>query len=118
MVPNWPQPLSKDWTWGRTGGVWAQSPDRVFVLQTGEIPLPLPGHPPNSGLWGPGVPTKTAVDYPGTRHTNQFLVVDRNGKLIEAWDQWHELWVHPHSIKMRPASTSANSGPGAPHRAN
>lgn len=38
VAKNWPQPLHEDWTWGRTGGVWAESPDRVFVLQTGEIP--------------------------------------------------------------------------------
>jgi hypothetical protein len=102
VVKNWPQPLSKEWTWGRTGGVWAESPDRVFIVQTGEIPLPLPKHPANTGLWGPGIPTYTAVDHPGTRHTNQFLVFGRDGKLIESLEQWKDLWVHPHSIKMNP----------------
>src|SRR5258706_209180 len=36
VVPNWPQQIHKDWTWGRTGGIWAESPDRVYVLQLGE----------------------------------------------------------------------------------
>jgi sugar lactone lactonase YvrE len=102
VAKDWPLPLSKDFTWGRTGGVWAESPDRVFVIQTGEIPVPLPKHPPNSGLWGPGIPTYTAVDFPATRHTNQFFAVDRNGKLLESFEQWHDLWVHPHSVKMNP----------------
>jgi len=25
VVPNWPQPLSTDWTWGKTDGIWAES---------------------------------------------------------------------------------------------
>lgn len=102
VVKNWPQPLSKEWTWGRTGGVWADSADRVFVLQTGEIPLPVPKRLPNSGLWGAGIPTYSAVDYPGTRHTNQFLVFNREGALVGSQEQWKDLWVHPHSIKMNP----------------
>src|SRR5262245_20314576 len=38
VVPNWPQPFSKDLTWGRTSSIFAESPDRVFVLQSGMIP--------------------------------------------------------------------------------
>ena len=36
--PNWPQPMSPDLTWGRTGAVFAESPDRVFVMQSGLVP--------------------------------------------------------------------------------
>ena len=36
--PNWPQPISPDLTWGRTGAVFAESPDRVFVMQSGLVP--------------------------------------------------------------------------------
>ena len=38
VVPNWPQPLHPDWTWGRTPGVWAESPNKVYVLQSAELP--------------------------------------------------------------------------------
>src|SRR5688572_30973831 len=50
VVP-WPRPLpdtdlSHDgWTWGSGAGVWAESPDKVWVMQRGEISLP-PGAEP------------------------------------------------------------------------
>jgi sugar lactone lactonase YvrE len=44
IVADWPKPLSQlpghdEWTWGSMQSVFAQSPDRVFVLQRGELPL-------------------------------------------------------------------------------
>src|SRR5262245_169428 len=38
VVPNWPRPISKELTWGRTANVFAESPDRVFVIQSGMVP--------------------------------------------------------------------------------
>jgi hypothetical protein len=43
VVPDWPKPLSKlpgheKWTWGAVESVFAESPNRVFILQRGEIP--------------------------------------------------------------------------------
>src|SRR5439155_20741063 len=43
IVPNWPKPLSalpghEKWTWGAGQSVFAESPNRVFVLQRGELP--------------------------------------------------------------------------------
>ena len=43
VVPNWPKPLSnlpghENWTWGAVQGVFAESPNRVFMLQRGELP--------------------------------------------------------------------------------
>ena len=42
-VLGWPKPLSmlpghEGWTWGSSQGIFAESPDRVFVLQRGELP--------------------------------------------------------------------------------
>jgi sugar lactone lactonase YvrE len=44
VVADWPKPLAQlpghdGWTWGATQSVFAESPDRVFVLQRGELPL-------------------------------------------------------------------------------
>ena len=53
VVP-WPKPLpdtdlSHDgWTWGSGAGVWAESPDKVWVMQRGDISLP-PGAAVESG---------------------------------------------------------------------
>src|SRR5688572_30400706 len=46
VVENWPKPLpdtrhSHDgWTWGSFGGVYAESPDRIWIAMRGELPLP------------------------------------------------------------------------------
>ena len=43
---SWPKPLpdtrhSHDgWTWGSFGGVYAESPDRIWLAMRGELPLP------------------------------------------------------------------------------
>src|SRR5216117_107166 len=42
-VANWPKPLSalpghEKWTWGAGQSVFAESPNRVFILQRGELP--------------------------------------------------------------------------------
>ena len=61
VVEDWPKPLpdtdlSHDgWTWGSGAGVWAESPDKVWVSQRGEIraaawrhamDLPVSAHSP------------------------------------------------------------------------
>src|SRR2546423_556118 len=43
VVADWPKPLSdlpghEKWTWGAVESVFAESPNRVFVIQRGEIP--------------------------------------------------------------------------------
>ena len=42
VVRDWPKPLSQlpgheQWTWGATEAVFAESADRVFVIQLGEL---------------------------------------------------------------------------------
>ena len=52
-VENWPQPLPdgpdgvthEGWTWGSVGAVYAETPDRIWIAQRGELPLP-PGATP------------------------------------------------------------------------
>jgi hypothetical protein len=41
--PDWPQPLSElpghaGWSWGAVQGIFAESPDRIFIIQRGELP--------------------------------------------------------------------------------
>src|SRR6476646_5859761 len=48
LVENWPQPLQDGpdgvkhdgWTWGSVGAVYAETPDRIWIAQRGELPLP------------------------------------------------------------------------------
>ena len=52
-VPNWPQPLPDGpdgvkhdgWTWGSVGAVYAETPDRIWIAQRGELPLPAGAKP-------------------------------------------------------------------------
>src|SRR5688500_4390141 len=44
VAANWPKPLSQlpgheKWTWGAVQGIFAESPNRVFILMRGELPL-------------------------------------------------------------------------------
>ncbi|HLF11726.1 MAG TPA: hypothetical protein VJA26_10975, partial [Gammaproteobacteria bacterium] len=44
VVAGWPKPLAslpghEGWTWGAGQSVFAESPNRVFVLQRGELPV-------------------------------------------------------------------------------
>jgi hypothetical protein len=53
LVENWPQPLEdgpdglkhEGWTWGSVGAVYAESPDRIWIAQRGELPLPAGAKP-------------------------------------------------------------------------
>src|ERR1700722_689320 len=43
-VADWPKPLSQlpghdNWTWGAVEGIFAETPNRVFIVQRGEEPL-------------------------------------------------------------------------------
>ena len=43
VVAGWPKPMSalpghENWTWGSVQGVFAESPNRVFMVQRGELP--------------------------------------------------------------------------------
>src|SRR5215216_1860522 len=48
LVENWPQPLPdgadgvkhEGWTWGSVGAVYAETPDRIWIAQRGELPRP------------------------------------------------------------------------------
>jgi hypothetical protein len=60
VVEKWPKPLSQlrgheKWTWGAVQGIFAESPNRVFVLMRGELPeLERPTEVPYPGV-GPSI---------------------------------------------------------------
>jgi peptidylamidoglycolate lyase len=113
VVPDWPKPLHADYTWGRTASVWAVSPDRVFVFQSGE--LPTLERPIGAG----GVPIRPAasegLDLDGCncavslaetgregRWERILMIFDRNGDLIDSWERHNHLFVRPHMVKTNP----------------
>jgi hypothetical protein len=120
-VANWPQPLPdgpdglqhEGWTWGSVGAVFAETPDRIWIAQRGELPLP-----PNAKPFTPYAmlqPPRRATgedDRDGTRgwqrrNHHSVIVVDRGGRLVDHWPHAEALFDHkggrgPHKIKMSP----------------
>jgi hypothetical protein len=125
--PNWPKPLStlfpeeKGWTWGAVQGVFAQNPDRIFVVMRGELPdltnakkayveletaFGLKAHVevPGRGMYGRNAsvgpyasPGEASDDYLGVdekdyRWKHIITVYDSKGDVKEAWSQWDSLF--------------------------
>ncbi len=129
-VPNWPQPLPDGpdgvkhdgWTWGSVGAVYAESPDRIWIAQRGELPLPTGAAPwtpyallnpsrgnatgNDDGLGATCQPVATKRGWE-RRYHHVIFVVDRAGKMVQEWPQHDKLFEAPcgrgpHKIKMSP----------------
>ena len=99
--PNWPKPLPnhEGWTWGRTAGVWAESADRIFVFQSGE----LPWIHPDKRIGRDGIPTRAAAyAAKDNRKEHVLMIFDRQGNLIDSWERHNAMFDGPHSVKMNP----------------
>ncbi len=62
--PSWPQPLSSELTWGRTSSIFAESPNRIFVLQSGMVPMAwkrLEGERLKGSTWAGGMPHRPST---------------------------------------------------------
>jgi hypothetical protein len=137
VVPNWPKPLSslpghEKWTYGAGQSVFAESPNRVFVLQRGELPnlprpmtIKLPQLGPNIEFPNFRLPWRdaTVASPPGRLETPDgkvgddsdvgkdgvdfkwehcILVVDANGNITEDWTQWDKMLRRPHAVYISP----------------
>jgi DNA-binding beta-propeller fold protein YncE len=134
-VQKWPLPMAESlpnhqgWTWSQSTDVFAESPDRVYVTQKGELPV-LPMRIPTTWLpqlgaglkfpVGGGVPVReTASATPSSgkaedesdgrpgvdwRWEHVVYVLDRNGKIIDEanWSQWDKIWGRPHDVEISP----------------
>jgi hypothetical protein len=138
VARNWPKPMSaslpdhEKWTWSVTMDVYAESPNRVFLAQKGELPL-FERRPQSIKLpqVGPGlvfpvfrlplrqaggaIPNGDELDAPdaGTRGVdwrwqNCIVVIDQNGNIAESWTQWDNLWVRPHDVEISPYDPAKN----------
>ena len=131
-VANWPQPLPDGpdgvkhdgWTWGSVGAIYAETPDRIWIAQRGELPLPKGAKPwtPYGMLTGQmarGNATGNADGLSATCETvekrgwerrwhHSVFIVDRDGKLVDEWPFMEKMFAQdkcgrgPHKIKMNP----------------
>jgi DNA-binding beta-propeller fold protein YncE len=108
VVPNWPKAVHKDYTWGRTASVWAESPNRVYVLQTGELPIldkPMGG----KGAGTEYIPNRSAVRtgaFRGEiieRMEHHVMVFDAEGTLVGSLDpQFNNVFTYQHRMATNP----------------
>jgi len=127
VVPDWPKPLPdtdhshEGWTWGSFGGVYAETPERVWIAMRGELPL-QPGMQPwqswaEAGLGNAPATTDGITATCGTtqnlrgfnrRWEHSIFIVDREGYTIDTWPHLDSLFAlqpcgrGPHMIKMSP----------------
>jgi DNA-binding beta-propeller fold protein YncE len=135
---DWPKDLTtlpghQAWTFGAGQSVFAESADRVYVLERGELPnIPRPQTrklAPSISFPIGRLPWRdaTSVSLPGNGGTGQLaeqgiqawekagnqmgvdarwehcvLVFDRNGNLIESWNQWDSMMQRPHFVAISP----------------
>ncbi|MBI2833753.1 MAG: hypothetical protein HYX76_04935 [Acidobacteria bacterium] len=103
VVVEWPQALPghDGWTWGSTAGVFAETPNKIFIFQRGELPVlpPLTGPLPGGGGH---IPRRLATAIQDPRWEHCLIVVDGSGKLLDAWTQHDKLFKRPHRVLISP----------------
>ncbi len=107
VVEGWHKPFAKQgFAFGGNSGVFAESPDRIFIAQRGETRLPIPIPPEFAGYAGSlGINTLTATDL--RTWQNCLFTIDGDGNVIDIWDQWDYLCAGsdgpgPHRIRISP----------------
>ena len=83
-VASWWKPAPEHdsiWTWGEVSGLAADTPDRIIVAVWGDRNRQNQGRPDG---------------------TNYVVVVDRNGNIIERWQQWDSIFNKPHQVYISP----------------
>lgn len=107
VVRGWHKPFSDPgFTFGGNSGVFAESPDRIFVAQRGETRLPEPVPPEYAGHAGSiGINVLRDTDRRVWKHC--LYTLDRNGNVKEIWDQWDYLCEGadgpgPHRLRINP----------------
>ena len=134
-VAGWPKPLSSvpgvgKWTWGAGQGVFAETPNRVFVLERGMLPeierprpvkiAPSIEFPIGRLPWRDATSASPpgALFKPGTQEPGDDLdagqpevdykwgriinVIDAQGNHIEDWTQYDKMFRRPHSVFESP----------------
>ena len=112
VVEDWPKPLPSDrhphdgWTWGSFGGVYAESPDRIWIAMRGELPLqegmePWQAYgatdvvgnapPTTDGLNSTCNPTSNRRGYE-RRWEHSIFVVNRDGNLVDEWPHLDQMF--------------------------
>jgi len=92
IVSGWHQPFSEEGSaFGGNSGVFAESPDRIFISQRGETLLPDPVPTDYAGYAG-SIGINTLRETERRVWKNCLYRLDGNGRVIEVWTQWDQLF--------------------------
>ncbi|MFN7976604.1 MAG: hypothetical protein U0P30_00620 [Vicinamibacterales bacterium] len=107
IVRGWHKPFAAPgFAFGGNSGVFAESPDRIFVAQRGEFRLPDPLPAGYLGFAGSlGMNVLTLADRRVWQHC--LYTLDRDGRVKELWTQWDRLCEGsdgpgPHRLRISP----------------
>ena len=103
VVENWPEnACGEGYQGGSVGGVFAETPDRVFVFQRGCLPvLENPGAPvPRRNTSGFDLSQRDPERHPRWDHI--LMIFNSEGELVDSWEQHNDLFVRPHRVKVSP----------------
>ena len=107
VVRGWHKPFAQPgFAFGGNSGVFAESPNRIFIAQRGEARLPDPIPAAFAGFAGSiGINVLTAVERRVWK--NCLYTLDADGKVKERWTQWDHLCEGsdgpgPHRIRISP----------------
>ena len=107
VVEGWHKPFAKQgFAFGGNSGIYAESPDRIFIAQRGETRLPIPIPPEFAGYAGSiGINTLRATAL--RTWQNCLYTIDGDGNVIDIWDQWDYLCAGsegpgPHRLRISP----------------
>ena len=107
IVEGWHKPFAKQgFAFGGNSGVFAESPDRIFIAQRGETRLPIPIPPEFAGYAG-SLGINTLRDTELRTWQNCLYTIDGDGNVIDIWEQWDYLCAGsegpgPHRIRISP----------------
>lgn len=107
VIPLWHDPFAEyGYAFGGNSGVFAESPDRIFIAQRGETVLPYPIPDDFLGFAGHlGINVLTDTNRRVWR--NCLYTVNGDGVLQELWDQWDYMCEGsdgpgPHRVRISP----------------
>jgi hypothetical protein len=107
VVRGWHKPFAEPgFAFGGNSGIFAESPNRIFIAQRGEAKLPTPVPPEFKGYAG-SIGINVLTDTARRVWKNCLYTLDANGAVKERWTQWDSLCEGsegpgPHRIRISP----------------
>jgi hypothetical protein len=107
VVSLWHEPFAEPgFAFGGNSGIWAESPDRIFIAQRGETVLPYPIAEDFLGFAG-DMGLNVLRDTTRRTWQNCLYTVNGDGEVQEIWNQWDYLCEDsdgpgPHRVRISP----------------